>query len=149
MRERRLEKSAAHICSLAGGLLDVAIVLGSGLAPALANQFAATPIKYDDLPGMPLAAVSGHPGELLVGQWGAKRVAAFAGRVHLYQGFSASDVVFGIHLAVRAGAKHIVLTNAAGALNDRFRGRHHADYRSPQFYRRESTRRLGQIQPVP
>ena len=102
-------------------MLDLAIILGSGLAPALLGRFDAQPVDYEKLPGMPTSTLAGHPGQLLVGTWGNKRVAAFAGRVHLYQGFSARDVVFSVHLAARAGAKTIILTNAAGGLGPRAR----------------------------
>jgi purine-nucleoside phosphorylase len=115
-----LERGAALIRSLAGGPLDLAVVLGSGLAPALAGCFDARELAYAELPGMPRLQIAGHPGRLFTGTWHGKRVALFAGRVHLYQGYSAGDVVFGVRLAARAGAKCIVLTNAAGALSPEF-----------------------------
>ncbi|HUY11378.1 MAG TPA: purine-nucleoside phosphorylase, partial [Candidatus Dormibacteraeota bacterium] len=59
-------------------------------------------------------------GEVLAGQWRGKRVVVFAGRVHLYQGFSAQQVTVGIRLAAEAGASTIVLTNAAGAINESY-----------------------------
>lgn len=99
------------------GSLDLAIVLGTGLSAALATQFAFERIPYRDVPGMPIATLAGHAGEALVGIWHGKRVAAFAGRVHLYQGFSAQQVTASVRIAHAAGAKTIVLTNAAGTLN--------------------------------
>ena len=44
----------------------------------------------------------------------------FAGRAHLYQGFSAQQVTTNVRLAHAAGARAIVLTNAAGALDSSF-----------------------------
>jgi purine-nucleoside phosphorylase len=61
--------------------------------------------------------VAGHPGVALAGTWAGKRVAAFAGRAHLYQGHPPEAVAFFVRLAAAAGAKTIVLTNAAGGLN--------------------------------
>ncbi len=68
----------------------------------------------------PVATVAGHPGVAYAGMWGGKRVAAFAGRAHLYEGYRAADVVYFVRLAVASGAKTIVLTNAAGGLNTAF-----------------------------
>ena len=40
-----------------------------------------------------------------------------AGRVHLYEGRSPAEVVFGVRALARLGVKRIVLTNAAGGVN--------------------------------
>ncbi|GAC1299982.1 MAG: hypothetical protein NVSMB19_05610 [Vulcanimicrobiaceae bacterium] len=53
----------------------------------------------------------------VAGRWAGRRVVAFAGRVHLYQGHTPADVVYLVCLAAASGAKTIVLTNAAGALH--------------------------------
>lgn len=118
------DKLLAHDASLiqeaAGGPIDLAIVLGSGLSSALRDRFVAKSLPYDTLLGFPVAALRGHAGEALVGTWHGKRVCAFAGRVHLYQGFSAQQVTVNVRLAHAAGARMAVLTNAAGGLNPEF-----------------------------
>lgn len=102
------------------GPIDAAIVLGSGLAAALAGKTDFERIPYADLPDVPAARLAGHAGEALVGTWHGKRVVAFAGRVHLYQGFSAAQVTFNVRIAAACGAKAMLLTNAAGGLNPSF-----------------------------
>lgn len=115
--EKLLSHDASAIESAAGGPIDLAIILGSGLSSALRDAFTHTAIAYDKLLGFPVASLPGHAGEALVGTWNGKRIAAFAGRVHLYQGFSAQQVTVAVRLAHAAGAGSIILTNAAGALN--------------------------------
>lgn len=115
-----LARDASRIEEAAGGPVDVAIILGSGLSSALRDRFAHTPIPYDTLLGMPVAALRGHAGEALVGTWQGKRVVAFAGRVHLYQGFSPLQVTVNVRLAAQAGAKLAIVTNAAGGINQSF-----------------------------
>jgi purine-nucleoside phosphorylase len=123
MTERRSpsEKLLAHdsskITDAAGGPIDLAIVLGSGLSSALRDAFTHVSIPYDTLLGMPVATLRGHAGEVLVGTWQGKRVAAFAGRVHLYQGFSPLQVTTNVRLAQASGARMVILTNAAGAIS--------------------------------
>lgn len=56
----------------------------------------------------------------LTGTWAGKRVVAFAGRAHLYEGHDAASVVYYVRLAALSGAGTIVLTNAAGGLNARY-----------------------------
>lgn len=114
--DKLLAVDASRIEDSAGGPVDLAIILGSGLSSALRDAFPHVSITYDTLLGMPVASLRGHAGEVLVGTWHGKRVAAFAGRVHLYQGFSPAQVTTSVRLAHAAGARMIILTNAAGSL---------------------------------
>lgn len=102
------------------GEIDVAVVLGSGLSELLGERAAFDRIAYADI-GMPVATLAGHAGHALVGRWHGKRVLAFAGRVHAYQGFEARDIVRNISIAADRGAKAVLLTNAAGAVNPAFK----------------------------
>jgi purine-nucleoside phosphorylase len=100
---------------------DLAIVLGTGLSGLVAEQLRnAKTIPYADL-GLPRALLLGHAGEAIVGEWHKRRVVAFSGRFHLYQGFNAREVTAQADLAHSAGAKTIVLTNASGGLNSNFK----------------------------
>jgi purine-nucleoside phosphorylase len=115
--EKMLAADAHTIEGAAGGKIELALVLGSGLSSAVGGTFPHAAIAYDRLLGIPVAALQGHAGEALVGEWHGRRVLVFAGRVHLYQGFSAAQVTVSVRLAHAAGAKRIVLTNAAGSLD--------------------------------
>lgn len=102
------------------GEIDVALVLGSGLSDLLGEREVFERIAYADI-GMPVASLAGHAGHALLGRWHGKRVLAFAGRVHGYQGFEARDVTRNIAIAAEHGAKTVLLTNAAGAVNPEFK----------------------------
>ncbi len=102
------------------GKIDLALVLGSGLSEVLAQRAAFDRISFAELK-LPVAKLAGHAGEALVGDWHGKRVLAFAGRVHGYQGFTAKDITRSVILAYDHGAKTLLLTNAAGAINEQFR----------------------------
>jgi purine-nucleoside phosphorylase len=117
VKASRLARAAARLQKHAGGPLDAAIVLGSGLSEGVRGRIdALVEVPYKKLYA-PVTTVAGHPGVAYAGTWAGKRVAAFAGRAHLYEGHAAADVVFFVRLAVASGAKTIVLTNAAGGLN--------------------------------
>jgi purine-nucleoside phosphorylase len=92
----------------------VGVVLGSGLG-AFGDGFDEA-IPYADLPGMPTASVAGHAGNLRLGTVGGIEVACLQGRVHLYEGYGASSVVFGVRLLARLGCRAVLLTNAAGGI---------------------------------
>src|SRR5688572_28448208 len=116
----RVEETASHIRSRCGTLPETAIVLGSGLgdfADRLADAISTT---YGDLPHWPAASVIGHSGRLVIGSLGHRRVAALAGRAHLYEGHPLSTVTFAVRVMGRLGVRQIVLTNAAGGINTAF-----------------------------
>jgi purine-nucleoside phosphorylase len=116
-----MEQAAATVVARAGGPVEVGIVLGSGLADALRGRGALQSIPYDSLGVMPPPTAKGHVGEALAGTLGGRRIVAFCGRYHLYEGRSAHEVVTPVRLAIAAGAHTLVLTNAAGGLNRDFR----------------------------
>lgn len=100
---------------------DVAIVLGSGWAPAVAALGAATAtVPMADLPGFSAPTAAGHTGELVSIPIGTHRVLVLVGRIHAYEGHALADVVRPVRTAVAAGAHTVVLTNAAGGLRDSY-----------------------------
>ena len=101
---------------------DVAIVLGSGWAPAVAELgTATTTLQMADLPGFSAPSAAGHTGELVSMRIGEHRVLVLIGRIHAYEGYELADVVRPVRMAVAAGANTVVLTNAAGGLRDGYR----------------------------
>ena len=99
---------------------DLALILGSGLG-ALADEVTdAVTIATADVPGYPHSTVPGHAGRLVLGQLAGRPVLVVQGRVHLYEGHSAREVVFPVRLAHALGAKGLILTNAAGGIHPAF-----------------------------
>lgn len=117
MKRKRVDEAADLLRERAGGMLEAAVVLGSGFGGVLRDRIDATPLAYKKIPGMPQPTVPGHAGEALVGELHGRRIVAFSGRFHLYEGYAPEDVVYPIAIAAHAGAKTIVLTNAAGGVN--------------------------------
>ena len=96
---------------------DVAIVLGSGWSPAVTALGTPTAVLAQaELPGFRPPTAVGHAGEVLSMRIGEHRVLVLVGRVHAYEGHDLRHVVHPIRTACAAGARVIVLTNAAGGL---------------------------------
>lgn len=116
---RAAEEAAAELRSRTGvDTYDVALVMGSGWAPAadlLGDSEHELPVA--ELPGFLRPAVEGHSGILRSISTGERHLLAFLGRNHLYEGHGTDPVVHGVRTAVAAGARTVVLTNAAGGIN--------------------------------
>lgn len=117
------QASAARLAELTGvPRHDVAVVLGSGWAPAAdALGTADAEIPLAGLGGFPPATVRGHIPAVRSLRSGAVRALVFLGRIHLYEGHDVATVVHGVRTAVAAGCQVVVLTNAAGGIREGYR----------------------------
>jgi purine-nucleoside phosphorylase len=116
----RAEHAARLIRARAGEDVRVAIVLGSGLGAFADELEDAQSIPYDEIPGFARPTVEGHAGRLVVGRVGGVPVAAMQGRFHFYEGYTLEEVTFPVRVLGLLGAKSLVLTNAAGGLNNAY-----------------------------
>ncbi|MCW2657201.1 MAG: purine-nucleoside phosphorylase [Jatrophihabitans sp.] len=110
--------AAAVLADLTGiASHDVAIVLGSGWVPAIdALGPASADLPVTDLPGFLPPSVEGHAERIRSVAVGGRRVLAFLGRTHLYEGRGVEPVVHNVRVAAAAGCRVVVLTNACGGL---------------------------------
>jgi purine-nucleoside phosphorylase len=113
----RVQQAAAWLTERAGGVPDVAIVLGSGLGEFTAGLSAASAFDYTAIPNWPASTVVGHAGKLVVGTLAGKRVAALSGRAHFYEGHDLRTVTFATRAVGALGVRTLLLTNAAGGIN--------------------------------
>lgn len=100
-----------------------ALVLGSGLGAVADAVQDPVVVPYELVPGMPQSFAPGHAGCFVIGTLGAsqKPVICMQGRVHLYEGYSPYEVVFGVRLMRLLGAHTLIVTNAAGGINTSFK----------------------------
>ncbi|WP_222194152.1 purine-nucleoside phosphorylase [Modestobacter italicus] len=119
---RIAQRAAEDMQATLGEGHDVAVVMGSGWAPA-ADAFGETlaSVAIGDLPGFAAPTVTGHGGEIRSVRVGERKVLLFLGRTHLYEGRGVEPVVHGIRTAAAAGVRTVVLTNAAGGLRPEHR----------------------------
>lgn len=100
---------------------DVAVVLGSGWAPAAAALGTpAAVVPMSELPGFTPPTAEGHRGQVISIPLGANQVLVLLGRIHAYEGHDLSHVVHPVRAACAAGVRTVVLTNAAGGLRSDF-----------------------------
>ena len=117
----RAESAAQFLLSQTPLRPSIGLVLGSGLG-GFADEFSeATRIPYASIPSFPRSTAVGHAGQMVIGKVGDVTVAAMQGRVHLYEGYSATEVAFPTRVFGRMGIRAVILTNAAGGINLEFK----------------------------
>lgn len=116
----RIDAVAERLRARFGPPPELGVVLGSGLGAFATSLRDRDVAKYPEV-GLPASGVVGHAGELVVGDAAGRRVACFAGRLHLYEGHDPATVVLGIRALARWGAKGIILTSAVGGIDPSFR----------------------------
>jgi inosine/guanosine/xanthosine phosphorylase family protein len=111
---------AREAANLVAGSTDVTprvgLVLGSGLAPALGDALEEDAAFAFAQIGLPAPSVPGHAGRLVLGRLAGVPVAAFLGRVHLYEGHGMEVPALLPRIVQALGASTIVLTAAVGAV---------------------------------
>ena len=95
----------------------VGIVLGTGLGKLIDEISIEKEIFYADIPHFPKATVEFHSGKLIYGELSEKKVLVMSGRFHLYEGYNAWEVTYGIRTMHGLGIKNLLISNAAGAIN--------------------------------
>src|SRR5258705_255954 len=121
MRAASPEQTAGQIRRVCPEIPSLAIVLGSGFAGVAARTRRIAEIPYDRLAGFPQPTTAGHPGRLIIGTLGEIPVLLLNGRSHYYEGHSLAGVTFPVRVLAALGVRDLLLTNAAGGINRRFR----------------------------
>lgn len=116
----RVAEAVAAIQSSGALRPKVGIILGSGLGDLADEVEDPIVVPYRQIPHFPVSTVAGHAGTLVLGTLQGTSVAAMRGRVHFYEGYSLRDVTFPVRVMRRLGAEVLIVTNAAGGLNESF-----------------------------
>jgi purine-nucleoside phosphorylase len=117
----KIEKAAEYIQKIKSAKPRIGIVLGSGLGVFVDQIEDKTIIPYDDIPHFRKTTVEGHAGCLILGKVKGVEVVVLQGRVHAYEGLPMEEVVFPVRLLAKLGIRILILTNAAGGVNLKYR----------------------------
>ncbi|MEM5018043.1 purine-nucleoside phosphorylase [Metabacillus indicus] len=117
---QEIKQSAEFMKEKVKKLPEIGLILGSGLG-VLADEIE-NPVKipYEDIPNFPVSTVEGHAGQLVFGTLKGANVAAMQGRFHFYEGYDMKKVTFPVRVLKEMGVKTIIVTNAAGGVNESF-----------------------------
>lgn len=116
----KMNETVNYIQSKIKEIPKIAIVLGSGLGNLVNDIKEQIVIPYKDIPHFPISTVQGHKGELIFGKINNIPVIAMNGRFHYYEGYDLKDVTYPIRIFSLLKVETLILTNAAGGINNNF-----------------------------
>lgn len=117
----KIREAVSYIRNLYNMPSEIGIVLGSGLNNFVTGMLVERTVPYNEIPHFPVSTVHGHSGRLIFGKSGTKNIVVMAGRLHYYEGYSASEVAFPIRVMKLLGVHTLLVSNAAGGVNPSFR----------------------------
>ncbi len=118
--QNAVKEAAAYVREKLADTPAVGLILGSGLGVLAEEINNPVTIPYQDIPHFPESTVAGHKGQLAAGDLKGKQVIAMQGRFHYYEGYSMKQVTFPVRVMKELGIESIVITNAAGGINEQF-----------------------------
>jgi purine-nucleoside phosphorylase len=124
MKYEFVETAQKYLLDKMGVAPEIAIIMGSGISVVDEILIGTHRLHYVSIPHFPVPKVPGHRGQVVFGKIHSLHVVVFEGRVHHYEGHTMGEVTFCPRVIGKLGAKTVILTNAAGAINPDF-GRGH------------------------
>jgi len=104
-----------------GKKYPIGIILGTGLGGLVKFIKKDFYLDYNKIPDFPVSTVESHSGKLIFGSIANKPVVAMHGRFHFYEGYLHNRVTFPIHIFKNLGVKYLIVSNACGAINTKFK----------------------------
>ncbi|MGA3162108.1 MAG: purine-nucleoside phosphorylase [Terracidiphilus sp.] len=118
----QVSEAAAFLRAILGPLHPrTGIVLGSGLGAVADAVTEPVVMPYSQIPHFPQSTVEGHSGRMVAGLLAGVPVIVMQGRVHFYEGYSPQQVTFPMRVLGALGLQAVVLTNAAGGIQEGYR----------------------------
>lgn len=117
---QEISEAVDYIKSITSFKPETAIILGTGLGKLGDEIIDPIIIDYQNIPHFPHSTVESHKGKLILGYLNEEKVLVFQGRFHFYEGYEMKDVVFPVRVSKLMGIKKLLISNAAGGINNQF-----------------------------
>lgn len=115
------EKTADYVKSRAPFAPELGLILGTGLGPLAKQIENPVEIDYKDIPNFLVSTAPDHAGKLIFGTLEGKKLVCMSGRFHSYEGYDFEQLAIPVRLFKLLGVKQLIVTNAAGGVNEGYR----------------------------
>ena len=114
--------SAEYLKARTGGFEpELGMILGTGLGGLAAQIEDSVEVLYRDIPNFLVSTAPDHAGKFIFGTLCGKKIMCMSGRFHFYEGYDYQDLVAPVRVMKLMGVKRLIVTNAAGAVNESYR----------------------------
>ena len=114
--------SAEYLKARTGGFEpELGMILGTGLGGLAAQIEDPVEVLYRDIPNFLVSTAPDHAGKFIFGTLCGKKIMCMSGRFHFYEGYDYQDLVAPVRVMKLMGVKKLIVTNAAGAVNESYR----------------------------
>ena len=115
------EKTAEYVKARAPFTPEIALILGTGLGPLAGQIENPVTLDYREIPNFLVSTAPDHAGKLIFGTLEGKKLVCMSGRFHSYEGYDFEQLSIPVRLFKLLGAKQVIVTNAAGGVNEGYR----------------------------
>ena len=115
------EKTAEYVKSKAPFVPEIALILGTGLGPLAGQIEDPVSLDYREIPNFLVCTAPDHAGKLIFGTLEGKKLVCMSGRFHTYEGYDFEQLSIPVRLFKLLGVKQVIVTNAAGGVNEGYR----------------------------
>jgi purine-nucleoside phosphorylase len=119
--QQQVEECARFLAPRLGARPEWGVILGTGQVGWSERLEGGGRLPYAELPHFPRATSPSHRGQLGWGRLGGRQTLLWQGRFHAYEGYTQRQITLPLRVMAALGVKTVVLTNAAGGINPRFR----------------------------
>ena len=116
---KNIETAAAFLKERIGIVPEIGMILGTGLNSIGDMIEDPVIISYEDIPAWKSSTAPSHQGRLIAGKLGGRSAVILQGRLHYYEGYSMQEITFPIRVLKAVGVDKLIVTNAAGSLNEK------------------------------
>ena len=115
------EKTAEYVKQRAPFVPEIALILGTGLGPLAGQIENPVTLDYREIPNFLVSTAPDHAGKLIFGTLEGKKLVCMSGRFHTYEGYDFEQLSIPVRLFKLLGVKQVIVTNAAGGVNEGYR----------------------------
>ena len=115
------EKTAEYVKARAPFTPEIALILGTGLGPLAGQIENPVTLDYREIPNFLVSTAPDHAGKLIFDTLEGKKLVCMSGRFHSYEGYDFEQLSIPVRLFKLLGAKQVIVTNAAGGVNEGYR----------------------------
>lgn len=115
--QQKVEQAAKAVHKRVDARPNIGMILGTGAGELAEEIEERATLPYEDIPGFPASTMEMHEGKLVFGTLENVPVVAMNGRLHLYEGYSADEVVFPVRVLATLGIESLLISNAAGGMD--------------------------------